>query len=99
MKVIARIPALEPNADPAPRGMDPPATGVDDALVDPGRRLPRRRRSQRQFPIASVTVLALLAAFAWSMVSWNESRRLERARAERVARVQASQAPPGTMSR
>jgi len=105
VKVIARIPALEPTADAPPPGVDPangpaiaPEAAAPAADEGPPRR-PRRRSGRSRFPIGSVTVLAILAAFAWSMASWNETRRLERARADRIARVQAAQSTPGTTAR
>lgn len=105
VKVIARIPALAPTAEATPPGVDPVVTPTitPEAAAPDGDASPPRRRTRRHgrshFPIGSVTVLAILAAFAWSMASWNETRRLERARAERIARVQAAQATPGTTSR
>lgn len=105
VKVIARIPALAPTAEAMPPGVDSAITptiapeAAAPAGDDGPPRRPRRRTGRTRFPIGSVTVLAILAAFAWSMASWNETRRLERARADRIARVQAVQATPGTTSR
>ena len=101
MKVIARIPALQPViAD----GDALVVARADTAAASPASpaattRRSRRRRTGSRFPVASVTVLAILAGFVWSLASWNESRRLERARADRVARLQGVQSTPGTTAR
>jgi hypothetical protein len=47
----------------------------------------------------SVSVLAVLAVVVWMVASWNDGRRLARARQERIARIQAFEAASGTVAR
>jgi hypothetical protein len=97
VKVIARIPSLEPEATDQRVPCAPPSEPV---LADAGSGADgRRRRGRPRFPAASVAVLTLLAAVVWSLASWNDGRRLERARQERIARMQAFQPGPGTVAR
>lgn len=108
VKVIARIPALDSVVAVAPLAIEATTAAEAPSAASanaPGSVLasaparPRRRHSGSRFPFGSVAVLAILAAFAWSLASWNECRRIERARAERIARVQGFQATPGTTAR
>lgn len=104
MRVLARIPELAaeiPAAAPAakPCRPAPPLTGRE-----PERRgshggvcRPRaNRRRQPPFPTRPVIALGLLAAFAWSLASWNEFRRVARNRQERLARVSQTFSPQAT---
>lgn len=85
MKVLARIPLLDPSEASPPVAAPP--------RVEP--RGSSRRRRHRPFPVASVAVLAVLAAMAWSLATWNDARRLHR---HRLARTQQS-AATGTVAR
>lgn len=85
MKVLARIPLLDPSE------ASPPAASAVSAEPRP---IARRRRGG-PFPVASVAVLALLAAMAWSLATWNDARRLQR---HRLARTQQAMAT-GTVAR
>lgn len=107
MKVLARIPALDAAAitiagdteAPAGERGDSPgaAPGPQLATVALRPRVPTRRPRSR-FPSVSVAALALLAAVAWSLASWNDAHRAERSRVERLARMQPVAAPE-TISR
>lgn len=46
-----------------------------------------------------MSVLAVLAVAVWMLASWNDGRRLARARQERMARIQAFEAASGTVAR
>jgi hypothetical protein len=101
MKVIARIPLV-----PQPLTVRSSAAGVEEpaAVVTPAPRKraapqARRRGARPRFPAASVTALALLAAVAWSLATWNDARRAERSRLERLARMHAPTATAGTLAR
>jgi len=103
VKVIARIPALDEvvattrfDVEVPPASTPSPAPAVTRSR---GSTRPRRGNCRSGFPVGSIVVLTLLATFAWSLASWNESRRIERARAERIARVQGVTANPGTIPR
>ena len=97
MKVIARIPSLAPEA---PDHRPPCATHDREPIAAPvPRGDARRRRVRPTFPGVSVTVLAVLAAVVWTLASWNDGRRLERARQERIARMQSFQPAPDTVAR
>ena len=104
MKVLARIPALETNAaafTAAATGeaaVSPSAAGMQDE--SPCLPASRRTRSVRRgFPSGSVLTLAILAAVAWSLASWNDARRAERGRLERLARTQPAATSTETISR
>ena len=104
MKVLARIPAIDTSA-PALT-----AVVVGEALVSPAaagmpevsrpRRAPPRAGFIRSgFPVGSVLTLAILAAVVWSLASWNDARRAEHSRLERLARAQPAAGIQETMSR
>jgi hypothetical protein len=97
VKVIARIPLLESPAVAAAPALDPPTQRP------PRDRPPRRAREasalRPRFPGVSVSVLAVLAVVVWMLASWNDGRRLARARQERMARIQAFEAASGTVAR
>jgi len=46
-----------------------------------------------------VGLLAAVAVAVWMLASWNDGRRLARARQERMARIQAFEAATGTVAR
>lgn len=100
MKVLARIPALDAVAIPTPAEGGPSAAAPSrpDAAAE-GRSRPRRRRSTGRFPTASIAVLGILAAVAWSLASWNDAHRAERSRLERLARMQVGSPSSETISR
>lgn len=98
-KVLARIPSLvdagPPEAGPAAERIASP-----DPAPAPSPRDPRRRAASRQrFPVRSIFALAVLAATAWGLASWNDARRFERNRLERLARMQSFTAGEGTVAR
>lgn len=97
MKVIARIPALDsPTVAAASPAHPPPQPAIR------ARTALRRREasaSRPRFPGVSVSVLAVLAVVVWMVASWNDGRRLARARQERIARTQAFEAASGTVAR
>lgn len=104
MKVLARIPAIDTSA-PALTAVavgealeSPAATGMPE-VSRPRRAPPRARFTRSGFPAGSVLTLAILAAVVWSLASWNDTRRAEHSRLERLARAQPAAAIPGTMSR
>ena len=93
-KVLARIPSLSdvgtPEAAPAEAAASAP----------PAPREPRRRAAHRhRFPVRSILVLAVFAATAWGLATWNDARRFERNRLERLARIQSFTAGEGTVAR
>lgn len=97
MKVIARIPALE---SPTVEASPPP----DSPTQTPPRPRTIRRRleacgSRPRFPGVSVSLLAVLAVAVWMLASWNDGRRLARARQERIARIQAFESASETVAR
>lgn len=47
----------------------------------------------------SVSLLAVLAVAVWMLASWNDGRRLARARQERIARIQAFESASETVAR
>lgn len=97
MKVIARIPVLEsPTVVSAP-ALAPPTKPVPRPRTSPRAREASARRPR--FPGVSVSVLAVLAVAVWMLASWNDGRRLARARQERMARIQAFEAASGTVAR
>jgi hypothetical protein len=77
---------------------DPAAPIARPANSSPERRQRRRRPSPR-FPFGSVAALAAIAALAWSLASWNDGRRAEHSRLERLARMQSFSTPAPTVSR
>lgn len=108
MKVLARIPALDAAAIMVAGGAEPlrpDLTGSAEAAARPtitaGDLRPRSRvRPPRsRFPTASVAVLTVLAAVAWSLASWSDAHRVERSRLERLARMEPAALTPGTVSR
>jgi hypothetical protein len=104
MKVLARIPAIDTNAPAltavvvgeAP--LSPAAAGMPE-VSRPRRAPPRARFTRSGFPSGSVLTLAILAAVVWSLASWNDTRRAEHSRLERLARAQPAAAIPETISR
>jgi len=101
MKVLARIPLMPPAAAP-----QPPAGAAAGSLepVMPTARprstaLRRSRPHRPRFPAVSVVALAGVAALAWSLATWNDARRAERSRLERLARMDAPAAAVETMAR
>jgi hypothetical protein len=96
VKVIARIPALDSPTVAAASPADSPQPAARS-------RTPLRRReasaARPRFPGVSVSVLAVLAVVVWMVASWNDGRRLARARQERMARIQAFEAASGTVAR
>jgi hypothetical protein len=103
MKVLARIPALDAAVVPGARADGPPAAGPPDVglgtLATRSRPRSRRRGNAGPFPVASIAVLTILAAVAWSLASWNDAHRAERSRLERLARTPPVAASPETISR
>jgi hypothetical protein len=101
MKVIARIPLMPPAAEVQPfvAAIGEPTAGATPAPQARAAPDPRRRGARPHFPAASITALALLAAAAWSLATWNDARRAERSRLERLARMHAPAATEETLSR
>jgi len=97
VKVIARIPALDSPTVEAPSVADQPPVAAPRSQPSPRRREASRRRPR--FPGVSVGLLMLLAVAVWMLASWNDGRRLARARQERIARIQAFEAAAGTVAR
>ncbi len=104
MKVLARIPAIDTNA-PALAGvavgeapLSPAAAGMPE-VSRPHRAPPRARFTRSGFPFGSVLTLAILAAVVWSLASWNDTRRAEHSRLERLSRTQPAAGIQETMSR
>jgi hypothetical protein len=97
VKVIARIPALDSQAVEAPPCTDGPAESALRSGASPRRREAFGRRPG--FPAVSVGLLAAVAVAVWMLASWNDGRRLARARQERMARIQAFEAATGTVAR
>ncbi len=97
MKVIARIPALESPTVEASPSPDPPTQTPPRPRTTP-RRL-EACASRPRFPGVSVSLLAVLALAVWMLASWNDGRRLARARQERIARIQAFEAASETVAR
>lgn len=97
MKVIARIPVLESPAVAAAPALDPPQQ--PSPMARPPRRAREAPAPRPRFPGVSVSVLAVLAVAVWMLASWNDGRRLARARQERMARIQAFEAASGTVAR
>jgi hypothetical protein len=64
METIAQIPAL--------------AVETVRPAAPAGRRAERRRRPA--FPARSIAILTVLAAVAWTLVTWSEQERLRRQR-------------------
>lgn len=97
MRVLARFPALRDrpaDSRAVPDGSPPAATiQADDGAHAPPA---AARRRPRTGPVAA---LAILAAIAWSMAAWNDSRRLARSRLERLAQGRTADAAPGTVAR
>jgi len=99
MKVLARFPALESVettvcADDARPALAPVAA---DFATDPQPDAAPRRRGR--FPGWSITSLAILAAIVWSLAAWNDARRLEQHRLERLAAGRVPAVDRGTVSR
>lgn len=97
MKVIARIPALDSPTVAAASPADPPP--LPATRSGPRLRRPEASASRPRFPGVSVSLLAVLAVVVWMVASWNDGRRLARARQERIARIQAFEAASGTVAR
>jgi len=97
VKVIARIPALLAPSVEAPPSMVAVAESAPRARPAPRRREASGRRPG--FPAVSVGLLAVIAVAVWMLASWNDGRRLARARQERIARIQAFEAATGTVAR
>ena len=83
---------------PSASATAPAAPVARPANSSPDRRQRRRRRGPR-FPFGSVAALAVIAALAWSLASWNDGRRAEHSRLERLARMQSFSPPAGTVAR
>ncbi len=104
MKVLARIPAIDTNA-PALTAVAvgeapvPPAAAGMPEVPRPHRAPPRARFTRSGFPFGSVLTLAILAAVVWSLASWNDTRRAEHSRLERLSRTQPAAGIQETMSR
>ncbi len=104
MKVLARIPAIDTNA-PALTAVAvgeapvPPAAAGMPEVSRPHRAQPRARFTRSGFPFGSVLTLAILAAVVWSLASWNDTRRAEHSRLERLSRTQPAAGIQETMSR
>ena len=104
MNVLARIPAIDTNAPAltavvvgeAP--LSPAAAGMPE-VSRPRRAPPRARFTRSGFPSGSVLTLAILAAVIWSLASWNDARRAEHSRLERLSRTQPAAGIQETMSR
>lgn len=92
MKVISRIPALD-----SPTVAAPPTPIPARPRTSPRHRATSATRPR--FPGVSVSLLAVLAVAIWMLASWNDGRRLARARQERMARIQAFEAASGTVAR
>lgn len=103
MKVIARIPALADTAASQPvaarHDHAEEAATKSPSPCRPSGRPARLRQPRSAFPTASVSVLAVLAVIVWTLASWNDARRLERTRQERLARFHAPVTTPETFSR
>lgn len=103
MKVLARFPALESVATTVCAEDARPAMGPaapDLAADPPPEDVPfRRPRGRCRFPGWSVTSLAILAAIVWSLAAWNDARRLEQHRLERLAAGRVPAVDRGTISR
>lgn len=103
MKVLARIPELDAAVLPSAGAGGPEVAG--SSAVGLGRVATRSHpRSRRRggagpFPAASIAVLTILAAVAWSLASWNDAHRAERSRLERLARTAPVAASLETISR
>lgn len=98
MKLLARFPALDSDSA-ASCAVDREATAVrDDAPACP-RAAAATRRVGGRLPGGSITALAILAAIVWSLASWNDARRLERSRQERLAAGRLPAATQGTVAR
>lgn len=103
MKVLARFPALESAAaavctEDAHVPTDVQAPDLADhppSAATP----PRRLRVRGRFSGWSVTTLAILAAIVWSLAAWNDARRLEQHRLERLAAGRMPSVDRGTVSR
>jgi len=99
VKVIARIPALH---SPTIQASPPPQAPLPTPLPSRPRETSRHRTASAarpRFPAVSVSLLAVLAVVVWMLASWNDGRRLARARQERIARIQAFEAASGTVAR
>ena len=101
MDIIARFPRLPPLDDVAPVAshseshLPPPAV----ARPRPRPMQPATSRPRPTFPAASVTVLAAVAAVAWSLAAWHESTRLaSQQRPERLALEPPSVTQPAATS-
>jgi hypothetical protein len=101
MKVLARFPALESVATTvcAEDARPAMAPGSPDLATDPPPDAAPRRRGRGRFPGWSVTSLAILAAIVWSLAAWNDARRLEQHRLERLAAGRVPAVDRGTVSR
>jgi hypothetical protein len=108
MKVLARFPALDAAAitiagsAAVQAAAEPPAPAViPTTTIEASSRRPRTpvRRQRSPFPGGSVVALAVLAGIVWTLASWNDARRAERSRAERLARMQSTFSSPGTLAR
>ena len=107
MKVLARIPALDADGASGPHAADaiaaeaPQQHDADRLRSSPAPFTRRRagRRPRSRFPTASIMALAVLASIAWSLASWNDARRAERSRQERLARMHPPVSSSGTVSR
>jgi hypothetical protein len=94
MKILARIPELVPQ----PSAMST-AAPVPQPAKSPTAPVRRQRRPGSRFPFASVAALAGIAAVAWSLASWNDGRRAEQSRLERLARMQSFSTSARTVAR
>lgn len=100
MQVIARIPDIGTfQAEPGvPDAL--PATAVEPVAAPPGEPKASRPRSSRsRFPMGSVMALAIVAMVAWMLASWNDGRRAERGRVERLARMRSAPITTDTLQR
>jgi hypothetical protein len=97
MDIIARFPRLPPLDDGVPVASPTASHQLPPEAVTPRPRpmQPATRRRRPTFPTASVAVLAVVAAVAWSLAAWHESVRLAgQQRPERLALQPPSVAQP-----
>ncbi|MGI9178166.1 MAG: hypothetical protein ACR2IT_09965 [Pirellulales bacterium] len=91
-QAVAQSPPPSEPTEPAPAAAPQPA-------ASPPASRQRQRRSGPRFPLGSVAALAVIAALAWSLASWNDGRRAEHSRLERLARMQSPPTTAGTVAR
>lgn len=97
MHVLARIPDIGADQAAAGAADGVPVTAVKPAPTPAPCRRPRASRTR--FPMGSVMALAVMATVVWALASWNDGRRAEHSRMERLARMRPATTTTDTLQR